>query len=243
MLRRFFQSALLAGLLAGLIISGVQEVTTTPLIHMAESFEASGGSAGHTHNHGSSGGHTHSHSHGDGWAPSGEIERLFFTTLANVIAGIGFGLVLVAGLSLWNGKSTGRVGLLWGLAGFAVFALAPAAGLAPELPTMNTADLWLRQVWWVGTAAATALGLWLMVFPQARWTTAAGIVAIALPHIIGAPHAHELSRQVPPEIAAQFAATSLATSAVFWLCLGWLAGIFYGHGTETTAQEDATVSV
>jgi adenosylcobinamide kinase/adenosylcobinamide-phosphate guanylyltransferase len=49
--------------------------------------------------------------------------------------------------------------MFWGLAGFAVFTLAPGLGLPPELPAMPAADLLARQVWWIGTAAATAIGL------------------------------------------------------------------------------------
>ena len=122
MVRRFLASALLAGLLAGLAITALQSFTTTPLIAAAEGYE-----------------HAAPHAHGqeqaehEGWLPADGFERLFFTALANVIAGVGFAFVLVACLALWRGKASGRTGVVWGMAGFAVFTLAPSLGLAPYL--------------------------------------------------------------------------------------------------------------
>lgn len=248
MLRRFLASALFAGLLSGPIVTGLQQATTVPLIHQAEQYEhaAAAPAAKPSHKHDAqshaeapattAGGNVHAHGD-DGWAPANGAERLFFTTLANVITGVGFGFLLVACLALWNGKSSGRTGVLWGLAGFAVFTLAPSLGLAPELPATNAADLIARQTWWIATAAATAAGLWLMVFPRKLLASAAGIVAIALPHLIGAPQPPAPSAVIPAELAAHFTAASIATSAVFWVCLGWLAGAAYGR--DMTADETA----
>jgi cobalt transporter subunit CbtA len=225
-IRRFLASALLAGLIAGLGITALQSITTTPLIALAETYEhgAPGSAAPHAHDH--------AHGSEDGWMPADGIERLFFTATANVIAGIGFAFVLVACFALWSGKASGRTGAIWGMAGFAVFSLAPALGLAPELPGMSAAGLAARQVWWIFAAAATAAGLWLLVFPDKPLAAAVGILTLALPHIVGAPHAQDLSAQVPPELAARFAAASLGTSAVFWTCVGWLTGTIYGRGSD-----------
>lgn len=241
MIRHFLASALLAGLLAGLAITGLQQVTTAPLILQAERYEAaalaSASTTPHTHTSGVAA-HEPAHSHGaedGGWAPSDGMERLFFTALANVIAGIGFAFLLVACLALSKGKAGGPAGVLWGTAGFAVFTLAPSLGLAPELPAMSAAGLVERQTWWIFAAAATASGLWLLVFPKKPLAAAAGIVAIALPHLVGAPHPAELSAQVAPELASRFAAASIATSAVFWVCLGWLAGALYARSAAEPA--------
>ncbi len=245
MIRHFLATALFAGLLAGLAVTGLQRATTTPLIAQAEVFEAAGAqlavapAAAHahaTHDHGAAAAHEHSHSHGEdgGWAPADGAERLLFTTLANLIAGVGFAFILVACFALWNGPVNGRTGVMWGLAGFAVFTLAPSLGLPPELPATNAGDLMARQTWWIATAAATAAGLWLLVFPRKTWAAAAGIVALALPHIVGAPHPAEFSTLVPAELSAQFAAASIVTAAVFWACLGWLAGAFYARKPLTS---------
>lgn len=245
MIRHFLTSALLAGFLAGLAVTGLQQATTAPLILQAEQFEeaasapASGTPQGHDHAaHDPAQAAVHAHgADGGGWAPADGLDRLFFTTLANVIAAIGFAFVLVACLVLWNGRASGQTGILWGLAGFAVFTLAPSLGLAPELPAMNAAGLVARQIWWIVAAAATAAGLWLLVFPRRPLAAAAGIIVMALPHIVGAPHPHELSARIPSELAAQFAAASIATSAVFWACLGWLAGTFYGRRPAVAAAD------
>jgi cobalt transporter subunit CbtA len=251
MIRHFLASALFAGLLSGLVVTGLQQATTVPLIHQAEQYEDALAAAAtpHTHDHAAPGhageataaAHEDAHAHGadgGGWTPADGIERLAYTTLANVIAGVGFGFLLVACFALWNGKASGRSGVLWGLAGFAVFTLAPSLGLAPELPATNAGELMARQTWWILTAAATATGLWLLVFPQKLLASAAGIVAIALPHIIGAPHPHELSTVIPAELAAHFTAASIVTSAVFWACLGWLAGTFYGRSAAATETSE-----
>ncbi len=243
MLGRFLASALFAGILSGLIVTGLQQATTVPLILQAEQYEQATvvrataplhDHAAHDPSHEASAeGGSAPHAHGaedGGWAPANGVERLFFTTLANVIAGVGFGFLLVACLTFWNGKPTGRAGLLWGLAGFVVFTLAPSLGLAPELPATNAGDLMARQIWWMLTAAATAAGLWLLVFPRKLVASAAGIVAIALPHLVGAPQPPAPSAVIPAELAAHFAAASIVTSAVFWVCLGWLAGAAYGRG-------------
>ncbi len=235
MIRHFLASALLAGLLAGLAVTGLQQATTTPLILQAERYEAAAPATMHDHAAPHAAG-PHATDAGAG-SPADGIQRLFFTALANVIAGVGFAFLLVACLALWNGQAGGRTGILWGLAGFAVFTLAPSLGLAPELPAMSAAGLAARQIWWIAAAAAAAAGLWLLVFPRRPLAAAVGIVVMALPHIVGAPHPHEVSAQVPPELAARFAAASIATSAVFWACLGWLAGTFYGRRPAASAAD------
>lgn len=223
-IRRFLTSALLAGFLAGLAVTLLQSFTTTPLIVQAETYEhASPGPAAAQH------AHDRGHGADSGWMPAGRMERLFFTAVANVIAGVGFAFLLVACFAFWDGKTTGRTGVIWGMAGFAIFTLAPSLGLAPELPATQAAGLMARQTWWILTAAATAAGMWLLAFPRKPLAAAVGIAAIAAPHLIGAPHPHDLSAQIPPELAAQFAAASIVTSAVFWACLGWLAGTLYGR--------------
>ena len=51
-------------------------------------------------------------------------------------------LLLLAAVSLVSGLAiTRRNGIVWGLCGFIAVSLAPAAGLAPELPGMPAGDL------------------------------------------------------------------------------------------------------
>lgn len=230
MLRRLLITALVAGLATGVAITALHGVTTVPLILEAETYENGGGHGHAAAPHGAPLVLVHSHGagqtadEGEGWAPADGVERMGFTLLANLVLATGFGLLLAAAFALRGQPVDLRSGLLWGLAGFAVFQLAPAAGLPPELPGSAAAELGARQMWWLGAAAGAAAGLALLVFGK-RWAwRVAGIALIALPHVVGAPHVHGAAGAVPPELAAQYAALSLAVGAVFWALLGGLAG-------------------
>ena len=225
MFRRVFATALIAGALCGLGISAVQELTTTPLILHAETFEKNGHSALDSGIRFAS----RALAHGDGAAgsPTGSMERTLYTTLANVLTGIGFALILTACFALAGRPVDGRIGILWGIAGFAVVSLSPALGLPPEVPGAMTADLAARQGWWLLCSAATAAGLWAMVFRSGAIWAALGMALLAAPHLIGAPWPEKLGGSVPPELAAYFVAASLVTAAIFWCGLGWLSGTLW----------------
>jgi cobalt transporter subunit CbtA len=105
--------------------------------------------------------------------------------------------------------------------------LAPAIGLPPELPGMQAAGLIARQEWWLLTAAATALGLGLVVFAQQPVLRVIGAAILVLPHLVGAPIAPHGASALPAELAAEFATASLATAALFWLLLGGISGWLY----------------
>ena len=234
MLRRIATSALVAGVLAGLVISLVQHITTTPLILEAEKFENAASVVPNidwafqvtrrlVHD-----GETHDEDGNEVWAPEDGLERTFFTSLTNILLGVGFAAILVAGFVFRGRPVDGRIGAMWGMAGFACVSLAPALGLSPELPGMMAADLVERQGWWLMCAIGTAAGLALITFSHQWVWRAAGILLIVGPHAIGAPHpAFEEGSLVPAELAAAFAAASLATAAVFWSVTGWLAGTVY----------------
>ncbi len=228
MLRVLLPTGLFAGFVAAVIYSLAQFFTTIPLIHQAERYEVAA-EAGHGHGgEEATAGHRHGGEEAEAWAPADGLERSLFTALSNIVAGVGFAFVLVAAMIISGGRVDGRRGLLWGLAGFAVFAFAPAVGLPPELPASAAADLGWRQAWWWGTVVATALGLGLLVFTGNKLLKAAGIAVLLLPHLIGAPHpAGGEAGASPPELAAHFAVMSLATAAVFWLVLGWTTGSLY----------------
>ena len=59
------------------------------------------------------------------------------------------------------------------------------------------------------------------------------VVIALLPHILGAPHPEAVGSDVPPELASQFVAVSIAVSAMFWAVLGWLSATFYRRFGET----------
>jgi cobalt transporter subunit CbtA len=229
MTRRVLLVALLAGLVGGLFVSLAQWVRVVPLIHLAETFETKddGGKKAEApapHSHGA--GHE-AHSHDAAWEPADGLERTAYTVLANIVIGIGFALLLVGAVTL--ATTSGRRidpwrGVLWGLAGFATFALAPALGLPPELPGAMSAELGARQAWWLSTAAATAIGLALVAFGRGWLPRIAAIALIALPHLIGAPQPAQHGGTAPAEVARAFISASLLTTALFWIVLGATVG-------------------
>ena len=236
MFRRILITALLAGFLGGLGISVVQEFTTTPIILHAEQYESKGAPGGHKHSRIDSTSHpllhlaqakeSHAAEH-EAWAPADGLERTLYSTLANILTGIGFALMLVAGIALSGRDVDGRSGVLWGIAGFAVINLAPALGLPPEVPGAMAAELGARQGWWLACVVATAAGLWMLIFLHGGVWIACGLAALALPHLVGAPQPAHMGGAVPPELAGHFVAASIVTAAIFWCALGWLSGTFW----------------
>ncbi|WP_052726373.1 CbtA family protein [Devosia epidermidihirudinis] len=236
MIRNLFAAAIFAALAAGLLTAAIQHFRVTPLILHAETFEGEGG--GHSHgeaaaDHVDAAG-TADHSHdavaltaedeAEEWAPADGFERTAYTTLATVLAAAGFALVIGA-VSMFSGiPITFANGFLWGIAGFVAFSLAPAYGLAPELPGMPAADVLPRQIWWVGTALATGAAWLLLAKTRAGWAFAVAAALVVIPHIIGAPGAPDEPSAVPAHLATEFAAITLGTSLVFWLVLGTLFG-------------------
>ena len=196
-LKAMLLAAAPAGLLAGILLTALQLIEIVALLRAAEAFEP----AGHGH------------------APS-----LLATAAANVTLATAFALLILAASSLRGGLDWRR-GLLWGVAGYAVFFAAPALGLPPELPGSESAPLHARQIWWLGTVACTAGGLGLGAFGVRSWIRAAGVALLLMPHAIGAPASTGQSG-VPADLARQFFVSTAIVNAAFWLALGALAGIF-----------------
>ena len=225
---RIFSAALAAGFLSAVFITQIQALVTTPMIIKAETFESS--SEGHNHA-------THDHNSekeqvvNDGpepeeWGPQAGLERHAYSFLANLVVGIGFSLLLIVGLTFEKTPFGAGRGILWGLAGFTVFTLAPNLGLPPELPTMPAADLTARQIWWSTTIVLSAIGLGSVVYGKTFLFKVLGLALLALPHVWGAPHASGTS-DVPPELAAQFAASTIVLSALFWVMIGYFSTLSF----------------
>ena len=220
MFRQIVFAAALAGLLGGLLITAMQYVSVVPLILEAETFETAA-----AHDHGDRDPAAHDTAE-EAWAPADGLERALYRLAANILMGIGFALLLAAGFAL-TGQGGWRTGLYWGLAGFAAFMLAPAIGLPPEVPGAESAPLVERQLWWLGTIAATAGGLALMLLTRSWQWIAAGAALIALPHVIGAPQPAHHGGLAPDSLAREFVVAVLVTGFLFWLALGALSGFFY----------------
>lgn len=221
--QRIFFAALFAGLIAGAGMSALQQWRVAPLILDAEVYENAAPEEPVAHEH-AVGVAAHGHDE-DAWAPQDGAERIGYTVGADLLAAIGFALLLAAVSVLSGIEITARNGVVWGLAGFAVFQLAPAFGLAPELPGMPAADLLARQVWWWGCALATATAIFGIARFRSWPAVAIGLVLILLPHVIGAPQlAGEHESAVPAHLATEFAASTLAVGAAFWITVGPLYG-------------------
>ncbi len=219
-LRAVLVTALLSGVLGGLVFFTAQLATTRPLIVLAEIQEHA---AQHAAQHAAGVAHDHA-AGGQEWEPAEGLERTAYTLGADLLLGIGFAFLLVGAISLSGRAVTPLAGLAWGAAGFLAFAAAPALGLPPEPPGMEAADLLLRQAWWLGAACATASGLWLMVMARPPWLRLAGAALLLAPHLIGAPQAPFGHAGEGAALARSFMWASLAATAALWAALGLAAG-------------------
>ena len=222
LLRRSLLAALLAGSISGALLGLAQVGFATPLILQAEAHEHEVSANRQTGHH--------------EWEPEEGLERNAYTVLFATLTGIGFALLLNAGMLL-RGRASIKEGLLWGCAGYAVFSLAPALGLPPELPGMPAGDLLARQAWWIGTVLATAFGLSCIVFARRTWLRVLGIAALLVPHLIGAPTALVSEHSALEELERTFVATTLLIMLGFWLVLGALSSLLHSKllAEHTTA--------
>ena len=222
-------TALIAGGLSGLVLGSIQQFSVVPMILEAETYESGGDEGEET-----------AHEAGDdeeAWGPEDGLERTLWTVFNSMLVGIGFGLLLTACYALRK-KIIWQYGILWGLAGFAAFHLAPALGLPPELPGDAAAGLGQRQVWWVLTVIVTAAGLWIIAFQPNRYLKLIGVALLVLPHLFGAPKPEHHGGLAPDELRNAFIAATLITNAVFWIVLGILSALLYtrfGGNRESSA--------
>ncbi|RWA73493.1 CbtA family protein [Mesorhizobium sp.] len=250
--------AAIAGLVAGIVLACMQAYATVPLILKAEVYEKAGD--GHHHDHTAATATNNNAmssaapadntmssaapapteaaapAEDEGWAPADGFERFAFNVVANIVTGIGFALILVAVSEFAGGIGNWRQGVFWGLAGFAVFTLAPGLGLPPELPAMPAAELLPRQIWWISTVAATAVGLGLIAFRKSMPLAILAVVLIVAPHVVGAPQPDSFETAIPEGLHHQFVVAVTLTDLVFWLVLGAVVGVVRGRFTGTATS-------
>jgi cobalt transporter subunit CbtA len=252
MFRRLFIAAASAGLLSGLFAVLVHQVTTRPIILEAEVYEkaadekaaaaapaadltapapadastaptANASTAAESHE-------AHDHEHeGEEWEPEDGLERASTNALADLLTGVGFALLLIAGYAVSGRQIDWRQGFYWGLCGYVVFIVAPSLGLPPEVPGTAAADLTARQIWWMATAVLTAGGLGLLFYakePKPLWVIV-GLAMIVAPQAIGAPQPDEYASAAPEALAHRFIVATMIASLLFWAVLGALSGYFY----------------
>ena len=225
--RNLVFAALAVGIFSGLVLALVQQISVVPTILAAEAFEISEvepALQAHGHEHSA-----HSHD-SDAWAPEDGVERIFFTTVANILAAMGFALLILSAMA-YSGKGNLKNGVLWGLAGYLTFFMAPGLGLHPEIPGMEAANLQGRQGWWLITVTFTAAGLGLIAFGQAGLKIG-GAVLLLIPHVLGAPlpdthgfaHPDAVAVATLEKLADNFVQATAIANGVFWLVLGISSG-------------------
>jgi cobalt transporter subunit CbtA len=216
MFKRIVAAAAIAGALSGLVLTAVQQIQISPLIRASEVREAAAKPDAHE---------------AQGWEPRDGGERLAATLVANVVLATGFALLLSAAMSQRR-HSGWRAGALWGIAGYAVCFVAPALGLAPELPGVESAPLAARQTWWIAAVSCSAAGLWLAVFAAKPLVRILGIALLFVPHLVGAPSPTGVDASIGDDGRAFIRATYLANAAL-WLMLGLMVGVLSQPGKST----------
>ena len=227
MIKRIAQTAGFTGLLAALLLTLLQSFWVAPLILQAETFEKAP-VATEVHEHTGAAAHSHD---AEAWEPEDGWQRVLSTTGGNLVVAVGFALML-AGLYTLRAPTRTAQGLLWGLAGYATFVLAPTLGLPPELPGTAAADLAQRQIWWIGTAGSTAAGIALIVFGRNWLLKVLGVAILAVPHVIGAPQPEVHSMLAPEALEAQFKIASQLTNVAFWLALGLISAWLFRRNRD-----------
>jgi cobalt transporter subunit CbtA len=236
--RETLLAAIVAGLIAALVFTAVQAVWVTPLILQGEVYEDAAEAAPPHHESEAptaaaglsnaeataESGHHHDE---NAWKPEDGLQRTLFTFGANLLMGVGYAFVLVSLYLFWREPRNALSGALYGFAGFLVFFVAPGLGLPPELPGTAAAELSSRQEWWAMTAAATALGLFLLFSQNRWWLRALGIVILILPHFVPAPQPAVEASLAPAQLQSQFRVATSVCNAVFWVALGVASGIAF----------------
>lgn len=202
--RAIFLASLLTGLLSGAAIGLMHFSLTTPIILAAEHFEQGEIDSGESHE----------------WAPADGMERTLYTFAADFLVAIGFACLLIVGMVLLNRPLSLKQGALIGFCFFAALSLAPSFGLPPELPGTEAGPLVARQIWWLGTAIVTLVGLALILVKRKPLFVVFGLALLVAPHVIGAPIVENPSSTAPLELQHQFHILTLAVSFVFWLIAG-----------------------
>jgi cobalt transporter subunit CbtA len=222
-------SAVVVGLVVGVIVTIAQQVGTVPLILKGEVYERAADQT--TVDHSTASIAAHKHAEGEPnkatWEPTQGLQRNALTAAGNILTAFGFALLLAGIYTLLGRTVTWHEGLLWGLGGFVVFTAAPGLGSPPELPGVPAAPLEPRQIWWIATAASTASGLSLLVFRWSPWAAVLGLCLLVSPHLIGAPQLQEMHTNVPAVLSHQFIVAVTLTSLLSWVLLGSLTSIVY----------------
>jgi cobalt transporter subunit CbtA len=229
MLGKIILSTLVAGLLAGLVMAGIQYVRLTPLIQAAEVYETPEteaiAEASKPCVETMPGMKMCNDDGRPSWKPEEGWQRTISTTTASLLAGAGFALLMVGVSMLTHFPITKHNGLIWGMCGFCAVSLAPSIGMPPELPGMPAADLHTRQIWWVATILLTGAAIYLWIKAKDHWWRVAAIIFAAAPQFFAPLNAAKAEGNLPASLAAEFASSSLAANLVLWLAIGYFVSL------------------
>lgn len=219
MTSRFLIAALFAGACAGLIAGVLQLVFVQPVLLHAELYES-----GELVHFGAAAVSAHPE------LPGFDAVRDGLSVVFSMLIYTGYALIMVAAMGLAEERGAlinARTGIIWGVAGFVAFHLAPGFSLAPEVPGVAAADVGARQVWWFATVGAAAVAMWVLAFGRNWMMWGVAVILLAAPHVIGAPEPDVFTGPVPTEIGALFAARALGVGMAAWVLLGLFAGYFW----------------
>ena len=232
--RNIIITAFFTALIAGVLLGTMQSFSTSKIIYAAEKYEVEEATDNH-HAHDTATAHHHE---SEEWSPKDGVERVGLTFFADILIAFGHSLLLTSFMALiflkfGKPEITWRSGLIIGIGGYLSFYLATVIGLPPEVPGTVAADLHARQIWWTLTIVMTIIGL-SVIYLAPSASKLLGLVLIAIPHIIGAPHpeTHGFLNQDPSAISAlsqlehQFLIATAGVNLVYWLAIGLFSGLF-----------------
>ena len=211
--RNLVLSAFTIAIVAGLFLSAYQASAITPIILESEIYEVfeavTEGSL-------------------EAWSPEDGAERSGFSLIANFLVCFAYALLLMSAMATRKNLTVSQ-GVFWGSCAYLSIFVAPAIGLAPEIPGMEAAHLEGRQAWWLLTVIFTALGLWSLAFKATPFKIFACLL-ILTPHLIGAPQPehHGFVNQKPEAVMAltdlwhQFIIQTSIANGLLWLIIGSL---------------------
>ncbi|MFT5930701.1 MAG: cobalt transporter subunit CbtA [Oceanospirillaceae bacterium] len=225
MFKSLVLSALGVAFVAGLVLTAMQNWQVTPIILAAEVYEipdVAVATDGHSHDHGA-----------ESWSPEDGFERAGYSTLSNILAAFGFGLILIAAMKWANTHRNLQIniptGIAAGVVGYLTFFFIPSLGLPPEIPGMEAAVLEGRQSWWLMSVVTSLAGFYVLIF-MSGFSRVFAVLLFALPWIIGAPqpethgfsHPDAAALEALHHLANQFMTATHVTNGIFWLVLGGL---------------------
>jgi cobalt transporter subunit CbtA len=214
--RNLVLSAITIALVASLFLSLYQYFLITPIIVASEIYEVIEPAVAGTI---------------EAWEPQQGMQRTSFSFGANFLLCFAYSLLLISAIASRQAVKLTQ-GLFWGIAAYLSIFVAPALGLAPEIPGMEAAYLEGRQTWWLFTVLSTSLALGLIVFKLPILKGIGGLL-IVMPHWIGAPqpdvhgfvNADPLAQNILIALWHDFILHTSLANALLWLIIGCLSAL------------------